>query len=67
MAIKGDELWPQTAKREEDEICRRFSYNVWNKRSEHLNVGGVLIKSRNGARSRKGCVVNGQTTTASNE
>ena len=30
-------------------------------------VGGVSTKSRNGAPSRKGCVVTGQMTKASNE
>ena len=33
----------------------------------HPNAGGVSIRSRNGAPSRKGCVVNGQTTKASNK
>ena len=31
------------------------------------NVGGVSIRSRNGAPSLKGCVVNGQMTKASNK
>ena len=30
------------------------------------NVGGVSIRSRNGAPSRKGCVVNGQTMAKAN-
>ena len=30
-------------------------------------LGGVSIRSRNGAPSRKGCVVNGQMTKASNK
>ena len=34
---------------------------------EHPNVGGVSIRSRNGAPSRKGCVVNGQMTMTSNK
>ena len=38
-----------------------------NLRSERPNVGGVSIRSRNGAPSRKGCVVNAQTTKASNK
>ena len=37
------------------------------KRSEHPNVGGVSIRIRNGAPSRKGCVVNGQLAKASND
>ena len=39
---------------------------VWKKRNEYLVVGGVSVRSRNGDPSRKGCVVNGQTTKASN-
>ena len=35
--------------------------------SERLNVGDVSIRSRNGAPSLKGCVVNGQMTKASNK
>ena len=37
------------------------------KRNEHPNVGGISIRSRNGAPSRKGCVVNGQMARASNK
>ena len=37
------------------------------KRSERPTVEDVSIRSRNGAPSRKGCVVNGQMTKASNE
>ena len=44
---------------------------IWKKRNERPNVGGVSIRSRNGARngapSRKGCVDNGQMTKASNK
>ena len=41
---------------------------VLKKRNERgANVGGVSIRSRNGAPSRKGCVVNGQMTKASNK
>ena len=35
------------------------------KRNEHPNVGGTSIRNRNGAPSRKGCVVNRQITKAS--
>ena len=31
------------------------------------NVGGISIRSKNGASSRKGCVVNGQMAKASNK
>ena len=44
----------------------RIISNVWKKRNEHLNVEGAPIRSRNGAPSRKGRVVNGHTTKASN-
>ena len=40
---------------------------MWKKRTERRNVGGVSARSRNGAPSQKGCVVNGQTTEVSNE
>ena len=36
-------------------------------RNEGLNVGGVSIKSRNDAPSRKGSVVNGLVTWATNK
>ena len=65
-AILGDRWWPpQTAKQGGDNVRKRFLCNVWKKRSEHRAVGGFSIRSRNGAPSRKGCVVNGQTTKAS--
>ena len=41
--------------------------HIWKNRNERPNVGGVSIRSRNGAPSRKGCVVNGQITKASNK
>ena len=59
--------WPQTAKQDGDRISKQFSCNVWKKRNERPNVGGVSIRSRNGAPSRKRCVANGQTTKASNK
>ena len=67
IAILGDRWWPQTAKQDGDKICRRFLCNVWKKRNEYLAVGGVSLRSRNGAPSRKGCVINGQTTKANNK
>ena len=42
-----------------------FQCNVWKKRTGRPNVGGVSTRGRNGAPSRKGCVVNGQMTKAS--
>ena len=65
--ILRDIWWPQTAKQEGDKISKRFVCNIWKKRDEHPNLGGVFIRSRNGAPSRKGCVANGQRTNASNK
>ena len=67
IAILRDRWWPQTAKQDGDKICKIFLCNVWKKRNERLNVEGVSIRSRNGAPSRKGRVVNGHTTKASNK
>ena len=60
IAILGDRWWPQTAKQDGDSIRKQFLCKIWKKRNERPNVGGVSIGSRNGAPSRKGCVVNGQ-------
>ena len=65
IAILG--WWPQTTKQGEDKINRKIMCNIWKKRNGRPNVGGVSIRSRNGAPSRKGCVVNGQMTKASNK
>ena len=67
IAILGDRWWPQTAKQDGDKICKRFLCNIWKKRNERLNVEVAYIRSRNGAPSRKGRVVNGHTTKASNK
>ena len=49
----------------------KFLCKIWKKRNERPNVGGVSIRlsnrSRNGAPSRKGSVVNGRMTKASNK
>ena len=66
IAILGDRWWPQTAKQEGERISKQFICDTWTKRTERPNVGGVSITSMNGAQSRKGCVVNGQMTEASN-
>ena len=64
IAILGDR---QTAKEEGKKICCNecvtFGRNVLSARI----FGGVSVRSRNGAPSRKGCVVNGQVTKASNK
>ena len=67
IAILGDRQWPQTAKQEGKTTSIQFSCNIWDERSELPNVGGVSIRSRNGSASRKGFVVNGQVTIASNK
>ena len=38
-------------------ISKQFLCSIWKKRNERPNVGGVSIRSRNGAPSRKGRVV----------
>ena len=65
--ILGGRWLPQTAKQDWDRINKQFLCNTWKKCNEGQNVGGVSIRSRNGAPSRKGCVVNGQMTKASNK
>ena len=71
IAILGDRWWPQKAKREEDKISKQLLCNtivcVWDKRYERPHVGVFSMRSRNGAPSRKGCVVNGHMTKASNK
>ena len=39
-----------------------FLGDTWKKLTERPNLGGVSIRSRSGAPSRKVCVVNGQMT-----
>ena len=65
IAIVGDRWWPQAAKQEGGKINKYFLCNVWKQRIEPPTVGGVSIMSRNGAPSRKVCVINGQMTKAS--
>ena len=69
IAILGDRWWPQTAKLEGEKISKKFTIicNTWRKRNERPHVRNTSIRSRNGAPSRKGCVVNGQMTKASNK
>ena len=67
IAILGDRWWPKTAKQDGDRISKQFLCNIWKKRNERPVVGGGSIRSRNGAPSRKGCVVNGRMTNASNK
>ena len=67
IAILGDGWWPQTVKQNGDRISAQFLCSTWKKRIERPNVGGVSVRSRNGAPSRKKCVVNDQMTEASNK
>ena len=62
IAILGGRWWPQTRKQDGGTISKQFLCDIWKKRHERSNVGGVSIRSRNGAPSRKECVVNGQMT-----
>ena len=59
----------QTVEQDRDRISEHFLCNIWKKRNERPNVVliGVSIRSRNGAPSRKECVVNAQITKASNK
>ena len=52
IAIVGDRWWPQAAKQEGDHVSKEFLCNIWKQRHEGPNVGGVSIRSRNGAPSR---------------
>ena len=67
IAILEDRWWPQTAKRDGDRISEQFLCDIWKRRNERPNVGGVSIRCRNGAPSRKGCVVSGQMSKASSK
>ena len=61
VATKGE---TETGKGKQNYLCNVL---VWKKRNQRPNIGGVFIRSRNGAPSRKGCAVNGQMTKASNK
>ena len=56
-----------TATQGGDRISKQFLCIIWKNRNERPNVAGVSPRSRNGAPSCKGCVVNGQMTKASNK
>ena len=66
IAILEDRWWPQVAKQDGDGVSKQFLCNMWKKRNERRNVGGVSVRSRNGAPSRKRCVVNGQMKASNN-
>ena len=67
IAILRDRWWPQTAKQDGDRISKHFLRSIRKNRKGRPNVGGVSIRSRNGAPSRKGRAVNGRMTKASNK
>ena len=67
IAILGDRWWPQTAKQEGNKVSKKLLYNIWKRRNERPNGGGVSIRRRIRAPSRKGRVVNGPMTNASNK
>ena len=67
IAMLGDRWWPQAAKQEGDMISKKNLCDRWKQRNERPIVGGGSIRSRNGAPSRKGCVVNDQMTKANNK
>ena len=54
----GDRWWPPKVKQELVKASNLFLCKIWEKSAERPNVGGVSIRSRNGASSRKGFVVN---------
>ena len=66
IAILNGRWWPQAAKQKGGKISKIHIDNIWKQRNERPIVGGASNKSRNGAPPRKGCVVNGQMTKASN-
>ena len=51
IAILGDRWRPQTAKQDGDRISKQSLRNIWKKRNRRPNIGGVFIRSRNGAPS----------------
>ena len=67
IAIPGGRWWPKTAKQDGDRISNTSLCNIWKKRNEHQNVGGVFIGSKNGTSSQTGYVVNVQMNKANNK
>ena len=48
-------------------VSKNVLCSTWKKRYERPNIGGVSTRSRNGAPSRKKCVVNGKMTKANDK
>ena len=67
IAILGDRWWPPTAIQQGDKISRKFQCNILKKSNERQIIGGVSIRNRNSAPSRKECVINGKMTKAGNK
>ena len=65
--LLGDGWWPQPGTQEGDTTSRKCLCTIRKQRNERPTVGSVSIRSRNGAPTRKGCVVNGQMTKTSNK
>ena len=66
-------LWPQTAKtggRRQDKQKNEYMSHMSHMAETYCTpqvLGGVSTRSRNGVQSRKGCVISGQMTKASNK
>ena len=67
-ALLGDKWWPQGAKEEGAKISETFTCTIicGNDAMSAQVLQVSLIRGRNGAPSRKGCVVDGQMTKKSN-
>ena len=59
FAILGDRWWPQTAQQDGDMMSKQFLCGI-SKKQMSAQMLEISIRSRNGALSRKGCVINGQ-------
>lgn len=57
-----DKWWPQTMGQGGDKTREGFMCSVWKKHSERPHVGGVFIRSSNGAPFRKRYIIHAQTT-----
>ena len=66
ILVMRDRRWAQTAKHKGDKICKHF-YGIHEKSVVSANMLEVSLLGveMDGAPSRKGCVVNGQITKAS--
>ena len=68
ILLVGDRWWPQTAKQQGDNTSEpSFHVTYANHVMSAQMFGGVPIRSRNGAPTRKGCVDNDQMAETSNK